>query len=141
MMWYGPSWSSEFCAKAQLRRKGKGRIVRLRKLNKLLSKKDLQFQILIIFLWEKHQQVLCFCYTATFCIVFFILTFLHFFPQRLSLTNTRNEFDFSNAEGNWIFLYWMHPFNDSLCSGQFSEWPDINLMIWLKELKAGDEKD
>lgn len=78
---------------------------------------------------------------SNLCAWSLVLPFLHLFPQRLSLTSTRNEFDFSNAEGNWIFLYWMHPFNDCLCSCQFNcKWPDIDLMIWLKELERGVKK-
>lgn len=84
-------------------------------------------------LWERHSQVLCIYATQKPHGIVFSLPFRHLFPQRLSLTNTRNEFDFSNAGDNWIFLYGMHPFNDCLCSCQFScKWPDIDLMIWPK---------
>lgn len=111
--------------------------MKLKELNKYLSAEKVpQFQILIIFLREKHQQVLHCIYVTQQ--PFFALSsatpFLQLFPQRLSLTNIRNAFDFFKAEGNWIFLYWMHPFNDCLCSCQFScKWPDIDLMIWLKK--------
>lgn len=62
-------------------------------------------------------------------------SFLHRFPQRLSRpTSEVNLMSLmKKEEGNWIFLYWMHPFNDCLCSCQFScKWPYIDLIIQLK---------